>query len=200
MKEDKKALLKSEEENSDTIPMDRGQLAQILRDNELFKEQIAQLQADGATPKQNSPVIRNKKKETLIKIRKWNDEYVIAWENRGKPERPLYVYSEYNANTRENVQFMNLILKGSTKPLKVEYVTYLRDSEVIYVKMLKKIEEEPTIIDQGTVYKKDYTQGGFGAIETGIEVPVEVIIPNYSYEVELPGEKETLIIKDTFVG
>lgn len=184
----------------ETIDVPREQLAQILRDNEEFRAKITQLESDRGTVQPVNPLTRNKKKETLIKMRKWNDQYVIGWENKGKTEKPLYVYSEYNPATRENIQFMNLILKGSKEPLKVEYLNYLREAETVYVKMIKKIEEEPTIIDQGTVYKKDFAQNGYGRFETGIEVPVEVIIPNTSYEVDLPGEKDTLIIKDTFIG
>ena len=185
-----------------TIPVDRDQFAQILRDNEEFRVQIGQLQSNAASTQQGGPmIVKNRKKETLIKVRRWNDKYVIGWENIGKQNKPVYVYKEYNAVTREDVLFINLILEGEEgkKPTKVEYLTYLQDSEAVFVKMLKRIEEDEEVIRQGVVHKKDFVENGYGMFETMTQVPVEVIIPHYTYQLQLEDGAE-LLISDRFVG
>lgn len=181
------------------VEVDADKLEKILLDNETFKRQIGELQSNAVTTSPNPNQIRNKKKETFLKLRKWNDSIVVGWENVGKENKPVYVYSEYNAQTRENIQFINLILKDGKKPEKVEYLTYLRDSEPVFAKMLKKVAEEDEVITQGMVYKRDFVENGYGMFETTVQVPVEVTIAHNSYVVLLE-DGEELTISDRFLG
>ena len=187
---------------SNTVPVDREQLAQILRDNEEFRTQIAQLQSNAVSTQAGSPLmVRNKKKETLIKLRRWNDEIVIGWVNKAtRPGKFTYVYSETDEKTRETKQFIDVILHGKeNKPLKLEYLTYLQESDQVFVKMLEKIPEDEEIIEQGRVFKKDFVENGYGMFETTVQVPVEVVIPHSSFRVQLEDGSE-LTISDRFVG
>ncbi len=187
---------------NNTVPVDREQLAQILRDNEEFRTQIAQLQSNAVSTQPGSPLmVRNKKKETLIKLRRWNDEIVIGWVNKAtRPGKFTYVYSETDERTRETKQFIDVILQGKeNKPLKLEYLQYLQESDPVFVKMLEKIVGEEEIIDQGRVFKKDFVENGYGMFETTVQVPVEVVIPHASFRVQLE-DGEELTISDRFVG
>jgi hypothetical protein len=149
---------------------------------------------------QNAPMVRNKAKETLIKMRMWEGEYVIGWVNISRNEkRPQYISSEYNPQTRETTLFINLILLGKDKPVKVEYLNYLRESEQVWVKQVRKIQEESEIVSQGVVRKKEFAQNGYGMFETQVEVDVESITEHFSYEVLLEtGDKIT--VDSRFIG
>ena len=190
---------------TNSIPVDRDQLAQILRENEEIKLQIAQLQSNAVSTQQggNPMVVRTKKKETLVKLRRWDNKYVVEWENVGTEKKPVYVYNEYNPQTRDNIQFINVIMldnKGEKmKPVKLEYLRYLQESEPVFVKLLQKIEEDPEIVIQGMVYKKDFVENGYGMFETTVQVPVEVITQRFSLKVQLEDGQE-LTVSERFVG
>lgn len=185
-----------------TIEVDADTLKALIKQNEDFKTAISDLQKNAVAqnPNQsnfNSPeMMRTAKKETLLKMRKWNDKYFIGFENIGKPNKPLYIYSEYNAQTRESVQFCNVILEGETKPLKLEYVEFLRESERVLVKMKKKIELEDKVTRQGFVQKKDFADNGYGMFETMVQVPIDVVEKQYSYVVELEDGRELEISQE----
>ena len=189
---------------NNSIPVDRDMLAQILRDNEQFKLQISQLQSNASSTQSSSPLmVRNKKRETLIKLRRWNDQYVIGWVNKAtRPGKFSYVYKETDPQTRETKEFIDVILrdeKGKESTLKLEYLVYLQESEPVFVKLVKKIEEDEEVINQGRVFKKDFVENGYGMFETTVQVPVEVVIPHYTYVVLLE-EGDELSISDRFVG
>jgi len=193
---------KVESPKTKTIEVDADTLRELINQNKQFKQDIIDLQKNAVAqnPNQtnfnNPEMMRTAKKETLLKMRKWNDKYFIGFENVGKPNKPLYVYSEYNPQTRESVQFCNVILEGEPKPLKLEYVEFLRESERVVVKMKKKIELEDKITRQGFVQKKDFAENGYGMFETLLQVPVDVIEKQYSYVVELEDGRELEISQE----
>ena len=182
------------------IPVDREQLAQILRDNEEFRMKIDQLQSNAVSTQQGGPMIaRNKKKETFIKLRRWNDQIVVGWLNKStRPGRFLFVYRETDKDG-DTSEYIDILLKDTEKPIKLNYLEYLQESEPVFVKMLKRIEEEEEVINQGRVYKKDFVENGYGMFETTVLVPVEVVIPHYSFLLQLEDGSE-LTISDRFVG
>jgi len=184
-----------------TVPVDREQLAQILRDNEEFRLQISQLQSNAASTQKGGPMmVRNKKKELLIKLRRWNDEIVVGWVNKATREgKFLFVYKETDADGKSSTEYIDLILHNKKSPVKLNYLEYLQESEPVFVKMLSKTEEEEEVITQGHVFKKDFVQNGYGMFETQVQVPVDEVIKHYSYELELE-DGATLKISDRFVG
>lgn len=186
------------------ISVDREMLAEILRDNETFKLQISQLQSNAVSTQPGNPMmVRNRKKETLIKLRRWNDQYVVGWVNKAtRPGKFVWVTKETDPQTRETKEFIEIILRGDNgkeSVLKLDYLDYLQNSEPVFVKLLRKIEEEEEVINQGRVFKKDFVENGYGMFETTVQVPVEVVIPHYKYVVELE-EGGELEISDRFVG
>ena len=186
---------------SNTVQVDRDQLAKILQDNEEFRMKLNNLESNAASRTPQSPILmRNQNKEMLIPVRKWQDKYVIGWENKGRTEKPVYVYSEYNAQTRESTEYINILLEGEeNKPIKVAYVDFFRESEKVFLKLDKKIVEENEVIVQGMARKKDFVSSGFGMYETNVQVPIEVVIPHNSYSL-FKEDGKTLVIKDTFIG
>lgn len=184
----------------ETIEIDRNQLDSILTQLEEQSVLIGQLQSNAVSTQGHMPtMVRNKKKDTMIKLRKWDDKYVVGWINKGKANKPLFVVNEYNPQTRETVQFIEILLHGVAEPLRLEYLQYLRDAEPVFVKLLAKIVEEEEVIEQGMVYKKDFVENGYGMFETTVRVPVEIVIPHYSYKLLLE-DGEELVISDRFVG
>lgn len=183
-----------------TVPVDREQLAQILRDNEEFRLQIAQLQSNAASTQRGVTVQRNSKKEMFIKLRRWNDDYVVSLVNKStRPNTFKFWYTEEDNNGKEGPQYVDLVLKNAKKTVKVEKSRFSSESEVVLVKVLRIIPEEDEVITQGHVFKKDFVQNGYGMFETQVQVPVDEVIKHYSYELELE-DGATLKISDRFVG
>jgi len=191
---------------NNSVPVDRDQLAQILRDNETFRQQIDQLQSNAVTTQQGMipATARSKKKESITKLKKWNDKYVVGHQNVGTAKRPVYVYSEYNQVSRESVMFINIILlneKGvEEKPLKVEYSRFILESVPELVKILEKIEGEPHVLTQGMTYKKDFVENGYGMMETTVQVPMDVTTNRYSYKVLLEDGVTELVVNERVIG
>jgi hypothetical protein len=132
-------------EKTNKIEVDADTLKELINQNKKFQSDIIELQKNAVAqnPNQsnfnNMEMMKTAKKETLLKMRKWQDKYWIGFVNKGKENKPLYVYSEYNPQTREQVQFCDVILDGQKEPVKLEYVEFLRESERVLVKMKKKI-------------------------------------------------------------
>jgi len=183
-----------------TVPVDREQLAQILRDNEEFRLQIAQLQSNAASTQRGVTVQRNSKKEMFIKLRRWNDDYVVSLVNKStRPNTFKFWYTEEDNNGKEGPQYVDLVLKNAKKTVKVEKSRFSSESEVVLVKVLRIIPEEDEVITQGHVFKKDFVQNGYGMFETQVQVPVEEIIKHNSYEVLLE-DGDIIIVDEKFVN
>ena len=189
---------KAEKVQAETVEVSRDLLEQLIASNKEAQKRIDILESNAVSTAPGQPTRVKKNKETYVKMRKYNGDFVIGWENVGKEDRPRYVYSEFNPTTRESVDFINLITKESAKPIKTPYVDYLRDSESVFVKQISKKEEEE-VLTQGQVYKKDFVENGYGMIETTMLVPVEVITRSCTFIVDI-GEGETLEINEKFLG
>jgi len=181
-----------------TVEVSAEALEKLIAENETFKNAIIDLQKNAVAqnPSNNPTMMKTGKKETLLKMRKWNDKYFIGFENVGKPNKPLFIYSEYNPQTRESVQFCNVILEGEEKPIKLEYVEFLRESEKVLVKMVKRIELEDKVTNQGVVQKKDFAENGYGMFETMVQVPVDVIEKQYEYVVLTEDGRELTVTQE----
>jgi hypothetical protein len=187
-----------EKVKSDKIEVDADTLRELISQNKKFQADIIDLQKNAVTqnPNQGFELMKTAKKETLLKMRKWQDKYFIGFVNKGKENKPLYVYSEYNPQTREQVQFCDVILDGQKEPVKLEYVEFLRESEKVMVKMKKKIELEDKVTRQGFVQKKDFADNGYGMFETMVQVPIDVIEKQYAFIVELEDGRELEISQE----
>jgi len=186
------------EVKTDKIEVDADTLKELINQNKKFQQDIIDLQKNAVAqnPNQGMELMKTAKKETLLKMRKWQDKYVIGFVNKGKDSKPLYVYNEYNPQTHEMVQFCDVILDGQKDPVKLEYVEFLRESERVLVKMKKKIELEDKITRQGFVQKKDFADNGYGMFETMVQVPVDVIEKQYAFVVELEDGRELEVTQE----
>lgn len=183
---------------TDKIEVDADTLKELIAQNKKFQQDIIDLQKNAVAqnPNQGLEMMKTGKKETLLKMRKWQDHYFIGFVNKGKENKTLYVYSEYNPQTREQVQFCDVILDGVKDPIKLEYVEFLRESERVLVKMKKRIELEDKVTRQGFVQKKDFADNGYGMFETMVQVPIDVIEKQYAYVVELEDGRELEISQE----
>lgn len=182
----------------ETKEVDVELLKELIEQNKKFQQDIIDLQKNAVAQNSNQglEMMKTGKKETLLKMRKWQDNYFIGFVNKGKENKPLYVYSEYNPQTREQVQFCDVILDGVKDPIKLEYVEFLRESERVLVKMKKRIELEDKVTRQGFVQKKDFADNGYGMFETMVQVPIDVIEKQYAYVVELEDGRELEITQE----
>lgn len=139
------------------------------------------------------PRILKRNKDSFVGILRYNNKYFVGYENKGTEVKPLYIYKEYDEKAREQIEKCHVILVDENgkenKPLKVNYVDFLRDAEKVLVKVKQKKTDE-VIQEQGTVFKKDFTDNGYGMFETTVQVPVEVISERNTYVVELENGNE----------
>lgn len=184
-------------EKAEKVEVDAGLLKELIESNRRLQESnsklegmVDQLNANAvATSPQNNTTVMRRNKDYFLNMRMWEGKYFLGYENVGTEKRPLYIYSEYNPQTRESVQYCNIILDGVEKPIKVEYVRFVRDSEIVKVKQLSKSEHEEVVV-QGSVQKKDFAENGYGMFETMVTVPMEVIYKKYTYKVLLEDGRE----------
>lgn len=197
-KESVKTTPPVESKKSDKIEVDADTLKELISQNKKFQEDIIDLKKNAVAqnPNQGLEMFKTAKKETLLKMRKWQDKYFIGFVNKGKENKPLYIYNEYNPQTREMVQFCDVILDGADEPVKLEYVEFLRESERVLVKMKKKVELEDKVTRQGMIQKKDFADNGYGMFETMVNVPVDVIEKQYAFVVELEDGRELEVTQE----
>jgi len=193
------------ETGENKIEVSESVLKDLIASNKDYQARIDKLESNavatnGGISAFNNPMMMKKNKETFIRMKKWDDKYCIGYENVGKPNKPIYVYNEYNPQTREMVQFCNVIIEGEEKPLKLEYIVFLREAESVLVKMKQKIELEDKITNQGMVYKKDFAENGYGMFETMMQVPVDIIEKQYKYVVELEDGRALEIDEQVIIG
>lgn len=189
---------------NNTVPVDREQLAQILRDNEEFRVKIGQLESNAVSTQVGNPMMVSKKAKSVTKnLRKWDNKYVIGWVNKAtRPGKEEYVYFETNKDTKEREQFIDLILleeDGSTTIQKEKYLPYLQDSDRVTLKEIRSVRQDDEVIFHGVTYKKDFVENGYGMYETTVQVPMEETKQHYLFTLETEDGKE-LTISDRFVG
>lgn len=177
-------------QKEEKVEVSRSQLAQILKDNEEFRKKIGDLENNAvATQPQSAMAKARTEKGMDVNVRMWNDRFVIGFENVGKNGQQKAQYEVYNPVTGERKQYINVILQGDTKSTKLEYVNeYLTGSVRVLKRVKEVVKKEPTITVQGLVSKKDFVENGYGMYETMVQVPIEDIVPNYAYIIELNGE------------
>jgi hypothetical protein len=186
--EEEEAPKASGKASSKKIEVDKDLLSQLIASNNEMKKSIEMLERNASAKNGESmPTILRKAKESHLTMMKWNGKYFLGYENVGRPTKPLYVYNEYNPQTRENVSFVNVILEGEKDPIKLDYITFLREAERVTVKKTKQ-EEREEVVEQGMVFKKDFAENGYGQFETMVQVPVEIITKEYTFTVKLPEE------------
>lgn len=197
-KEEKKNPPLESKVKGEKVEVDVDTLKELIATVKTQAKSIEDLQKNAVAqnPNQGLEMMKTGKKETLLKMRKWQDHYFIGFVNKGKENKPLYIYSEYNPQTREQVQFCDVILDGVKDPIKLEYVEFLRESERVLVKMKKRIELEDKVTRQGFVQKKDFADNGYGMFETMVQVPIDVIEKQYAYVVELEDGRELEITQE----
>jgi len=187
----------------DVIEVSADKLNRILDEIEDLKRKNVELEKFAVTssqPQNTGIVVNSRVKEKFIRVRKWDGEWVVGFENIGTEDKPKYTYLEYDKQTREELHYINIITMANgklSKPKKILLVDYNRDSELVEVKILEKKEQE-FVTNQGYIAKKGFAENGYGMYETTVQVPIEIIEKKYSYVVELDGTKAE--IQDTFVG
>lgn len=186
-------------EEKETVNVDKATLKELIQTVKDQAKSIEDLQKNAVAQNPNQGMeISSAPKFKEPKTRKWQDKYFIGYENIGKPNNPKYVYDIYNPQTREMEQFCNVILDGEEKPIKLNYVDFVRESERVKVKIKKTIELPDLVITQGYVQKKDFADNGYGMFETMVSVPLNVITKQYNYLIEVEDGRELEVTEEAF--
>ncbi len=176
------------------IEVNEDTLRELIEQNKVMSSKLDMLEKNAvATGPNNGMQIRKKALEHDYILRKWDDKYVLGFENVGREDRPLYVYNVYNEKIRMNEQFVNLVLEDEKQSVKkIPYIDFLRDSEKVKA---RKIKEEPheTVKEYGFIPKKDMAENGYGMFETMVMVPVEVVSKEYTFTLKVPEGREILV-------
>jgi hypothetical protein len=160
------------------------ELVTELKDTKLIVEELSK---NAVATGPNGIQVRRKTKEFDYTLRVWEGKIVLGMQNMGTEERPLYVMDVYDEKARKQVQFVNLLLEGEEKPVKVDYITFLRDAQRLKARKISQVEHEETQ-EYGMIPKKEMAENGYGMFETMVMVPVEVITKTYTIKLKLPDE------------
>lgn len=189
VKDDKGAIPTGDKpEKSKLIEVDAGLLRELIESNKILQKTVDQLGSNAVATNPNGIQVRKKVREFDYKLRKWNGKIVTSFENMGSDKRPLYVYDIYDQDARKMVQYVNLILDGGKEPVKVDYITFLRDAEIVVARKLSQVEHEE-VTEHGLIPKKEMAENGYGMYETMVMVPVEVTSKSYTVTLMLPEDE-----------
>lgn len=166
------------------IEVDEGLLRELIESNKLLQGKVDKLDSNAVATGPNGIQVRRKVKDFDYTIRVWEGKIVLGYENMGNDKRPLYVYNIYNKDTRQQEQFVNLILEGEEKAQKVDYITFLRDAERLKARKISQVEHED-VKEYGMIPKKEMAENGYGMFETMVLVPVEVTTKTYTFRLKL---------------
>ncbi len=183
------------------IEISEAVLRELIDSNKTLKIQVDALNSNAvATNQNNGMVVRKKTNDMNIKLRKWNNVFVVGFENVGRENRPVYIYDIIDPTTRKAVQTVNLLLADGEKVTGIDYLEFLREAEVVENLKVVKKEKIEDVKEFGMIPKKDFAQNGYGMFETMVLVPVEVITEKFNFEVELPDNEGTLKISSEWVN
>ena len=169
------------------IEINEDTLRELIESNKVLKQTVDQLSSN-AVAQSPGLQVRRKTRDFDYFLRKWEDQIVLAFANKGTEKRPQYVYSIYNTNTRLQEQFVDLVLKNGTIVEKIDYITFLRDAEKVKARMISKVEHED-IKEYGMIPKKEMAENGYGMYETMTLIPVEVVTKTYTMKLQLPEDE-----------
>jgi hypothetical protein len=184
------------------IEVSEGLLRKLIASNKELQNKVDKLDSNAVATGPNGVQVRRKATVFKPTMSKWDGHIFLAYENMGTEKRPLYVYNVYDEKERKNIQYVNLILDGVDKPVKVDYLTFLRDRERIIVTKISESKKQD-VKEDGYIPKKEMAENGYGMFETMVMVPVEVTTDHFTYVVKLPedeGGKELEVDEQAFVG
>ncbi len=183
-----------EEKKGKMIEVDGDLLRELIQSNKLLQQTVDQL-GSNAVAKSEGLQVRRKTKDFDYFVRKWDGKIVLGFQNMGSENRPLFIYNIYDQALRRDVQFVNVLLEGESKPVTVDYVTFLRDADKVKARKISQVEHED-VKEYGMIPKKEMAENGYGMFETMVLVPVEVTTKTYTIKLKLPedeGGKEVSI-------
>ena len=122
--------------------------------------------------------VEQKRKATM---RVWDKKLVIGW---GK----IYDANRENPEKGEKQMFeLHLKNKDTIEKVEVEYLYFLREAERVEVEILRMNREDEITYHGFTTIRE---VEGYATRNTGIKVPVKVVIPKYVAIVKLPSGHE----------
>lgn len=164
------------------VEVSKDKLDEILN---LVKDQAKKLEiqekkiSDLETGEQK-PRIMKKIKEHYVILRKHEGKIVKGFENG--------VYREFDERNKEWVLYVDLVLDGGNVVKKIAYLDFISNAERVKAKIVKRDKEEKETVE-AYINKKEPV-GEFGTLISDVVVPVESIVEEYTFEVELEdGEK-----------
>ncbi len=169
-----------------TVEVKKDSLDAILK---TIKEQEARLASQEAKIKsfeengiEQKPRIVKRVKEHVCFLRTHKDEVVKGFDGN--------VYKEWDEKVREFVLYVDLVLYSGKVAKKVDYVDFISNAPKVKALIVKKDKEEKSEVE-AYINKKE-PSGEFGTVITDVIVPVENIIEEYTFEVDVDGAKYTL--------
>lgn len=153
---------------------------------EVLREELAK--------KSDQPAVRKPGERKITtyfcRLHKFEDKFVLGWTGNG-------IYRETNARG-EKEEFLNLIVKGLDKPVKVRFLDYINDLPQVTVKIKEKRKLADTVEGYGEVEKVIFDDKSGAMIGLGYTVPSEVVTENYEYVLDLDGDD--VVVSERFIN
>ena len=129
------------------------------------------------TKSSDKPLVTKKVKEHYCFLRKLNGEVVKGFKGG--------VYKEFDERQKEFILYVDVILYNDKVVNKVNYLDFISNAEKVKAKIVEKKTEEKSTIE--AYVNQTEPQGEFGTLVTDVMVPVESIVEEYTFEVEVEG-------------
>lgn len=171
-------------QTSKKVEVSKDKLDEILN---LVKDQAKKIEDQGAKIAElqsgDKPKVMKRIKEHYVILRKHDGEIVKGFDGG--------VYREFDERNKEWVLFVDLLLNNGKTAKKVPYLDFISNAERVKAKITRKDKEEHSTVEAYVNQKE--ARGEFGTLITDVVVPVESIVEEYNFEVELDnGEKLSL--------
>jgi hypothetical protein len=123
----------------------------------------------------DKPLVAKKVKDHYCFLRKLNNQVVKGFKGN--------VYKEYDERQKEFILYVDVILYDGKVVNKVDYLDFISNAEKVKAKITKKEVNQVETVE--AYINQTEPKGEFGTQLTEVQVPVESIVEEYTFDVEV---------------
>lgn len=132
---------------------------------------------------------------TAVKIERPKYRTAKVWFADEDKKELIVGYGKHRNDKRSDgteVLMMEVLYKNDKEEVKAKWVPHIdfRNSANFVLAKIKSIKNDPRIESHGTTRLKNVDYDKYRTTDTDVEVPLEVVIPNDTYVLELPDGTE----------
>ena len=163
------------------VEVEKTKLDEILNlvkeQGKVISEQAKKIENIEKNGIEQKPLIIKKVKDHYVMLRKFKNEIVKGFDSD--------VYKEWDEKSRDWKLYVDIKLYNDEVVKKVDYLDFISNAPRVKAKIIKTEKNDVSNVEAYINTKEP--QGEFGTIITDVVVPVESIVTEYDYKVEVEG-------------